>query len=775
MARWSRVFFFLLSLALAGRPASPVEGRVPTRVVILKVDGLGDDQLMHALSQRDPASGKSLLPWLARIFAEQGTIYDNFYTRGISLSAPSWSMLDTGHHTVIRGNVEYDRYTGQVYDYLNFFPFYIGYARQREADMPAVEVLDRAGIPLLIDHFQYQQVLQSVQLFQRGVRWLTLKEVLKRRFSSKSIFSTLEGATPSYDSLLEKQTQEELEAGLKEAQLLYLDLFVGSVDHEGHATSDPAAMLKEFQAVDKMAGQIWTAIQNGPLADKTLFVVVSDHGMNNVPGIVSQTYSLTDLLNSPVGGAHHVVTNREQLSDFKFKSLYPLLHRVVNPSDGSFYLRGQADQYPTAWLDIDGNERAAVHFRNSDLNKIHILFQQLARKDLPDDLRRAAAHTLSGTIDRHRDAWSATAAELEEELRALAVVIQEREPAVKDVPKRWKREQMELGEHRAAFRARQEWDDWVAEHEAYGRYLVKLKRLLSFEADPKGVFNGNISDYIPEMSLGDPNTQQQLRHYVAGPAAGGFQLGADGLLDEERSFRFVDYPKLFCEQRASNRPQPQLSAKPVDFVTMRVQDPAPGQHAYWLYGDEQSQLEILTDAEGRIAVQPLPSEWRSGLPLALFEDPELHIPAGESRRKWLSEWHSEQEWFTAIHKTRYSNGVIGVIEEMSPVADNVPGRKGLSPILLRYERRRRELVQADLHVFSSDHWNFNGRFPNPGGNHGSFLRISTHSVWMMAGAGAGVGRRVEEPVDSLRFAREILHLIHRDGESISPISTTTER
>ena len=766
MARTPRVFLFLSFFALAAGSASPAEAQVPTRVVILKVDGLGEDLLMNTLNQRDPASGKSELPWLARIFGEQGTIYDNFYTRGISLSAPSWSMLDTGRHTVIRGNVEYDRYTGEVYDYLNFFPFYLGYARGRQADMPGVEVLDRAGIPLLIDHFQYQEIFQSFQLFQRGVRWLTLQQVLKRRFSSKSIFSMLEGATPSYDSLLEKQTQEELEAGLKETQVLYLDLYMGRIDHEGHATSDPAAMLKELRSLDRMAGQIWTAIGNSPLAGKTLFVMVSDHGMNNVPGIISQTYSLTDLLNSPAGGAHHVVTNREQLSDFKFKSLYPLLHRVVNPSDASFYLSGQSDQYPTAWLDIDGNERAAVHFRNSDLNEIHILFQQLARKDLPDDLRRAAAHALSGAIDRHRDAWSAIAEQLQEELRALEGEIDERQPAIKSEPRKWTREQMARGEHRAAWRARQEWDDWVQEHEAYGNYLVKLKRLLSFEADPKNVFKGKISDYIPEMSLGDPNTQQQLRHYVVGPAEGGLQLGADGLLDEERSFRFVDYPELFCDQRASNRPQPQLSDKPVDFVAMRIQDPAPGEHAYWLYRDEGSQLEILTDASGRIAVKPLQSEWRSGLPLALFEDPELRIPAGQSREQWLTGWHTEEQWFAAIYRTRYSNGVIGVIEEMSPVEDNVPGRNGISSVLLRYERRRRELVQADLHVFAADHWNFNGRFPNPGGNHGSFLRISTHSVWMMAGAGVGVGRRVEEPVDSLQFARQIVYLMHRQREVI---------
>jgi hypothetical protein len=148
-------------------------------------------------------------------------------------------MLDTGHHTVIRGNVEYDRFTGEVYDYLNFFPLYIGYARQKQVDMPGVEVLDRAGIPLLIDRFKTPAVFQSFQLFQRGVRWSTLQEVLKRKFSSKSIFSMLEGATPSYDSLLEKQTQAEMEAGLKKPQMLYFDFFLGRVDHEGHATSEP--------------------------------------------------------------------------------------------------------------------------------------------------------------------------------------------------------------------------------------------------------------------------------------------------------------------------------------------------------------------------------------------------------------------------------------------------------------------------------------------------------------------------------------------------------
>ena len=135
-----------LLLLLTSTPCAWTQSQA-RRLVILKVDGLNADLLYGNMREKDPATGKSRLPWFSHIFEENGTVFENFYTRGISLSAPSWSMLDSGHHGVIRGNVEYDRYTGHVYDYLNFFPFYLGYARSRAVDMPGVEVLDRAGIP----------------------------------------------------------------------------------------------------------------------------------------------------------------------------------------------------------------------------------------------------------------------------------------------------------------------------------------------------------------------------------------------------------------------------------------------------------------------------------------------------------------------------------------------------------------------------------------------------------------------------------------------------
>src|SRR5690348_5391207 len=92
--------------------AAPVE-----RVVIIKVDGL-PERLLERYARADGSDARARLPWIAQIFGRDGVWLDNFYSRGLSLSAPSWSLLDTGRHLEIHGNVEYDRYTLRPWDYL---------------------------------------------------------------------------------------------------------------------------------------------------------------------------------------------------------------------------------------------------------------------------------------------------------------------------------------------------------------------------------------------------------------------------------------------------------------------------------------------------------------------------------------------------------------------------------------------------------------------------------------------------------------------------------
>src|SRR5678815_6111238 len=64
------------------------------RLVVIKCDGLPYDFVDRLVKERDPASGKSQLPWIDHIFYQQGTRLSNFYVRGMSLSAPSWSLLE---------------------------------------------------------------------------------------------------------------------------------------------------------------------------------------------------------------------------------------------------------------------------------------------------------------------------------------------------------------------------------------------------------------------------------------------------------------------------------------------------------------------------------------------------------------------------------------------------------------------------------------------------------------------------------------------------------
>ncbi|MBV8706936.1 MAG: alkaline phosphatase family protein, partial [Acidobacteriaceae bacterium] len=697
------------------------------RIVILKIDGLTGDLLYRTMREADPATGKSRLPWFSHIFAENGVVFENFYTRGISLSAPSWSMLDTGQHTVIRGNVEYDRYTGRVYDYLNFFPFYIGYARKRQIDMPGVEVLDRAGIPLVLDAFPYDGRYQGFQLFQRGVRWTTLRDVLTRRVKSELFLSPVESVgAPSMDSLLGQQTERELKDAAEQPDVFYLDIFNGDADHVGHATNQQAALTDVLRHLDGLAGRIWTTIEKSSLARQTIFVVVSDHGMNNRPDVFSQGYSLPDFFNSPAGGAHHVVTNRHQLDSYKIMGLNPLVQRVVTPSTASFYLGGKASSYPTAWLDLDGNERTAVHLRNSDLNKIHVLLLQLMRTDLTPEVRQAAVSYLLAMIERHRAAWTKTASEMDEELAALQVAIDGRKAEVKELPRKWSKAEWEKGSDKEARRERRDLELWEQEYASYSGFLKHLRVLMALHLDADRPFHGNVSDYVPEMELGDNNSVGDLQHYVVGPGPSGLVIGFNGKLDEERSFRFVNYFPTLVQQRVRNNPQSTLPVHPVDFIAMRLPDEAVRSHqsgavhGYWLYRDENSQVLVLTDAAGRIALRPVshlgadgksqiqwtPGEWCAGLPLRLFEDDNLHLPSGADRAQWLSDWHTDREWLLATHQCHYSNGVIGITEELSPVEDNVPASPDRSPMSLRYERRRRALVAADFHIFAADGWNF---------------------------------------------------------------------
>src|ERR1043166_8980644 len=160
------------------------------RLVVIKCDGLPYDVVDRFVKQRDPQSGKSLLPWIDYIFYQRGARLSNFYVRGMSLSAPSWSLLETGQHLQIKGNVEFDRYTLHSYDYLNFFPLYLAGINGSRIDMRAVEVLDSLDLPMLSDAYPHNERYTTYSIFLRNPRYSTLQRSLQGHFtkSPKELF-----------------------------------------------------------------------------------------------------------------------------------------------------------------------------------------------------------------------------------------------------------------------------------------------------------------------------------------------------------------------------------------------------------------------------------------------------------------------------------------------------------------------------------------------------------------------------------------------------------
>lgn len=719
------------------------------RVVILKIDGLPP----RALAQH---------PNIQRIFVENGTQVDNFYVRGLSLSAPSWSLLDTGRHLEIRGNVEYDRYTLRPYDYLNFVPLYFSAAASTRVDPRGVELLDELGVPLLLDRFPAGQRHQAFQLLQRGVQWETLKSSLKR-FVAKNPRDALDEwiVGLSISDSIYKQNEAELIQALQNPQIRYLDYFNGEYDHVAHLTQDPLSQRRAIDTLDSFVGRLWNAIRQSSLAETTALVLVSDHGMNTSEKLFSQGYSFVDWFNSANGGGHHVLTNRHPLSEFKVRGLDPFVSSVVTPSSQSPYLANQSYQYPTVMLDLDGNERASIGLRNNTLNILHIFLDQLSKKGLAPEVRAAALNAFFETLDSVREPWLLDIANLNIELARLDSRIADLRKVVAAQPKKWTKEQIAQQMHHEANRQARQLELFLEDAQSYSTYAAVIARLMQLtpaDFDP-GKFK--LITLIPPRSLGPPNSVYDLQNYVTGPGPKGFVIAADGRFDWERSFSRIDYLAAIRRIAVRNNPQPAVSSQPVDFISLDT--PA----GIWLYRDADHQA-LIEKQNGRLRYRPIANltggkdgsirfdspDWAAGFPLNYFEDPALSIPEGTSRESWLSEWHTEQEWLKAIHRTRYSNGLIGLTEallEAAPAAD-------------AFDERKRQLRRTDFTIFANDHWNFNARGFNPGGNHGSFLRDSTHSVLLFAGGsktGIPRGAHITKPYDSLSFVPTILTLMNR--------------
>ncbi|MEJ7623970.1 MAG: alkaline phosphatase family protein [Pyrinomonadaceae bacterium] len=764
------------------------------RVVIVKIDGLPAYYVDRFVKQNDPETGRSILPWINEVFYRNGTRVPNFYTRGMSLSGPSWGQLDTGRHLQIKGNVEFDRYTLQAYDYLNFLPYYIRYGLKSKADMPAAEVMDQLKIPLLADAFPYEKRLTSQQLLQRGNSW----EVFGRGFINLypgTPGEMIDEWTIGLDlrrftiNQVERDIVEKL---VKRPEIDYFDYYDVSFDHISHHNNDTASRLVALKELDRVIGRIWSAIQASSRAHETALVLISDHGFNSDEKVYSQGFNLVKMLASAAGGGHHVVTKRRLMLDYSLKGAYPFVPLIKTSSNESYYLDGESKDYSTALVDFDGNERSSIHLRDSDLNKLHILLKQLKRSDLSVVSKDALVRALFTVLDRRRDEWRQTRDEIFEEIAALDRHASSQRRLAAAQPKTFSAVEIALGRDKDVRRtaALAEIDSkTVAE---YQKYLSTLNNLLALRReafDPRKV---HIPSVIATGAMGERNSIHKLQNYVIGPVAA-HSTTLDSEIGRGDSFAKVNYFDLLMRQRVKNNVQSGVSSRPVDFIASRLPADRAAEtvgekvdDVVWLSGGSDRQLLILSrlDAERRRSYRLLPvaglredatgaiefrqATWSAGLPLEYIEDQDLAIPSN-GRATWLSDWHSEAEWFSAVHKTRYSNALIGLTEQMSrhPLFDDYDAMSQDEKLIRRFRQRQRRMTEADLLVLANDHWNFDVRGFNPGGNHGSFFRVSTNSTFMIAGGSStGIPRNlaVTKPYDSLSFMPTILRLMGKMDE-----------
>jgi len=250
---------------------------------------------------------------------------------------------------------------------------------------------------------------------------VTFQKTLENRFKKgpKELFDEWTmGGLALKGSVPDQLTRELLES-IADPRFRYLEFVTTAFDHAAHHNNDRETHLVVLKEFDAMLGQIWTAIQKTPLAAETTLILVSDHGFNTDERVYSQGFNLVKLLGSPAGGGHHVVTKRRLLLDYAIKGLNPFVPDITTTTSDSYYLRKQSNEYPTAMLDFDGNERASVHFRDSDLNLLQIILQQLQQVNLSPALRKALTDQFFRTLDARRTGWQQSVSEVNEELAAL--------------------------------------------------------------------------------------------------------------------------------------------------------------------------------------------------------------------------------------------------------------------------------------------------------------------------------------------------------------------
>lgn len=833
----------------AGEPEPP-----RPRLVQIKVDGLSPllvDALLHPDDPEklarlpDPegfrraialwrlyAGREDLLPNFRRYFYQQGVRAQNMFAATMTLSAASWSIIDTGQPSVLKKHMVFSRQNGYLRSHLDGFRDTLEIIFRDAHKTSALWHLDQAGVSLLLDAFNPLRTYVTPQLLYRqrpapyltdlGKTWLSggekfsrphkvLGQHLGRRATSmdKPDFGEEYAADHLADMILARDfTGAE--------QYDYLSTIFYGIDHQQHVDPNPENLVFRLMRLDRRLGRVFAAIEKSQRREETVLVLVSDHGSEYEPGKINLSFPLTKALRDPLLGGHTVSTVMAENAARAITTSIPGVDfpRVYESLFSPYGKRrhGGEDDYVTAFVDNFGNARAEIHLRNNDLNRLHLLLLarpavSKRRLSVEDETRlrqrlRETLDALRGWLQREREAYWDYHTAVRDWLPPLK---KRQDPYWRDVAARLKRE--------LARDARQLqvldnlWDLGQAEDP-----LAWLKK-----------HHPDVSELIPKKYFGPRNSLYQLSHYT---------LGLDenwNWIETTLNHRGEPVPMNYFEiltryhvdnPADSGEPNPfglVVSIVPVEAVEQagRTQGwwkpDVPVQQALWILSGVQTDVRrggqalLLEAADGRLRYLPL--RWLRLQPdgsvelerafdldpLGLLGDPAFQTPGGEPAAGWLERFHWPKDWLVASAETLYSNAVIVFADIMRTNAlhfiDNPEFQANLTGFSSA-EMKQRYLhglrwkyasEEPELRVWSSHLWNFSSKTYTSGGSHGGlppYVSRVAFYVWGGPKTGIAAGLALDEPCTTLDVVPTVaaaLRLLDDEGRLIRQPGAVRER
>jgi hypothetical protein len=752
----------------------------PLRVVVIKVDGLSPFVLDAAVDPSSPSAEKlpypvtwrraheetssvlaraRLVPNLESYFYRNGIRTETMLVGTLALSAPSWGMIDTGQASIVKTNSYFNRYSGELTSYLDQLRESMSVGRGA-GRTTALWQLDLLGVPLMIDHFSEDRVWASIQFYYRNrpIDQLSklMSHLVRGGAENRNPFSWLRRhlnnqlTKPDYPekhdyALAELTSQKILEKDVSGRERYdVLSVIFASLDHEFHVDPNYRNLLGWLVKLDNWVGQILAAVERSDRRDSTVVVLISDHGLDFNPLLLNFSYPINPWLRKSDFGSHTVIAPVAE--DHEHALSVPVrgvdFNRVYE-GEASPYGTGVPfgeKGYVTAFTANNGNPRFDAYFRNSDLNRLHLLLLEVRR------LRRDQK-TLRELYPSFLHAYQEVCSWLQPEIDRSLVVTETFESRIRELSDR--EDPRSLDEMR---RLRQE-------IEAYRGTAATLRNLADVPTAEDGWLSWassrfKISELIPKGYWGPPNSLRQLQNYVVGWETGQRERWGNGVVPD---FRTLDYARLFPGVQASS-PNARGERHPFHFFAASLPlehiQPYFDKHlrqAIWLVFEEAQGEAIVAESEqgelwyeSRVRYDSETNRFsRQQEPGIRRDDP---LDYGPMAGRWLS----PREWAKETAEKEFV--VVPVILAdlfRENYSEFLPAGKSTPALDFHFAQQK-----PDFRVWTNRGWNVNSNSHTPGGTHGGFSPLDVRSIFAAWG-GERTGLKRGEVIPGSFFTYDI--------------------